>query len=199
MLRVLLSSLVVVLISACAREPLLRDHQQWRLWEKHQAQLLSLKDWKIQGRLGLYTPDEAWPGDVLWSQSGQGYDIRIIAPLGAGSMHIYSVEGGVMLEHSSEPVAQFSPDPEALIAQTFGWQLPVTSLRYWMTGIPSPQGAIEGELDLDEQGRLNSLRQSGWNIQFSKYKSVSGFELPARVQLEHKELSVKIVVRKWLI
>jgi len=198
-LRVSLLILMVALISACAREPLLRESQQLMAWKKHQSMLLALKDWKIQGRVGLYTPDEAWPGDILWSQSEQNYDMRIIAPLGAGTLHVYSVDGGVMLEHSSEPMAQFSPDPEAFIEQKFGWQLPLNSLRYWMTGVPSPQGKLSGTMDLDEQGRLKSLQQSGWNIQFSKYTDVSGYTLPAKVLLEHKDLSVKIVIRKWQI
>jgi outer membrane lipoprotein LolB len=190
---------MIALIGACAREPLLRDSVQLRAWKQHQSLLLQLKDWKIQGRVGLYTPDEAWPGDIHWSQSEQNYDMRIIAPLGAGSLHIYTVDGGVMLEHSSEPMAQFSADPEALIEQKFGWQLPVNSLRYWMTGVPSPHGKLSAEMDLDEKGRLISLQQSGWNIQFSNYKNVSGYELPAKVLLEHKDLSVKIVIRKWQI
>lgn len=199
MLRVFLFILMVSLISACARGPLLPDKQQRVDWQQHQDRLLALTDWNIQGRVGLYTPDEAWPGDIHWKQTGHDYDMRIIAPLGAGSLHIYSVEGGVMLEHSSEPMAQFSPDPEAYIEQKFGWQLPVNSLRYWMTGVPSPQGEIKGAMDLDDKGRLNSLQQSGWHIQFSKYKNVSGYDLPAKVMLEHKELSVKIVIRKWQI
>lgn len=199
MLRVFPIILVVVLASACSREPLVRDDLKFNAWKTRQAQLLQLVDWKIQGRVGIYTPDEAWPGDIHWSQSAKNYDMRIIAPLGAGSLRIYSVEGGVMLEHSSQPRAQFTADPEATIEQQFGWQLPLNSLRYWMTGVPSPQGTLPAGLALDERGRLLSLQQSGWTVHFSKYKNVSGIELPTKVLLEHQELSVKIVIRKWQI
>ncbi len=199
MIRIPFLFLLIALLAACARQPIVKEDVKQQIWQQHQQSLMDLKNWKIQGRVGLYTADEAWPGDLLWQQSAAQYDLRIIAPMGAGSLHIYSVEGGVMLEHSSNAQAHFTANPEALIQQEFGWILPMRNLRYWITGMPSPLENIQGKLDIDAQGRLNTLQQSGWNISFLSYTNMKGFELPQKVLLEHQDLSIKIVVRKWQI
>lgn len=199
MFRYLFPFLLIMLLGACARQPVVPEDSRQLAWEQHRSLVMNLKDWKIQGRVGLYTADEAWPGDLHWQQSDAQYDMRIIAPMGAGNLHVYSVEGGVMLEHSSNTQAHFTPDPEALIQQQFGWMLPMKNLRYWITGIPSPLVNIQGKLDLDAQGRLNSLKQSGWNISFLRYQELKGLALPQKVLLEHEDLSLKIVIRKWQI
>jgi outer membrane lipoprotein LolB len=191
--------LLVLLFSACSQPLQVPDSGPMQAWKSRQAALMNLTDWKLQGRVGLYTEQEAWPGDLHWQQSGAAYDMRIIAPLGVGNLHVYSVEGGVMLEHSSEPQAYFSSDPEVLIQKQYGWKLPISNLRYWMTGLPSPLSSLSGKLDLDEHGRLQSLQQSGWHISFQHYKKIAGYDLPTKVLLEHQDLSVKIVVRKWQV
>ena len=196
-----LSYLVVILmlVSACSQHRKLVNTTQLDAWEQHRQQISKLHDWKITGRVGLYTDDEAWPGEIHWRQFGEQYDMRIIASLGAGTMRVHSVEGGVVLEHSSNPAPHFSPDPEALLKQQLGWQLPIRHLRYWMAGLPSPLVSYTGPLDINTEGQLNSLKQSGWLIQYKRYVKTAGVSLPAKVLMEHPELSIKIVIRKWQI
>ena len=168
-------------------------------WEKHQQQVSALQNWDITGRVGLYTNDEAWPGDILWKQKSSQYDMRIIASLGAGNMRVYSVAGGVMLEHSSSPAPYFSSDPASLFKNQFGWTLPVKHLRYWMTGLPSPVVPTEGSLELASSGVISRFQQAGWTIQYQRYKKINGYDLPTKILFEHQDLSIKIVIRKWQI
>ncbi len=199
MSRLLFLLLLIPLFSACTPPMQVPDDVSLQAWKLRQSALMELKDWSLQGRVGLYTEQEAWPGDIHWQQTGTAYDMRIIAPLGSGNLRVYSVEGGVMLENSSEPQPYFSADPEAMIQKQYGWKLPIRNLRYWMTGLPSPLSSLSGKLDLDKLGRLQSLQQSGWQISFQRYKNIAGFDLPTKVLLEHKDLSVKIVIRKWQV
>ena len=173
--------------------------EQQQQWQRHQQQVLGLEKWQIQGRVGFYTEHEAWPGELNWQQNHQQYDVRIIASLGAGSIRIFTTEGGVMLENSSDPRPHFSPDPQALLKQQMGWDLPIDSLRYWVRGIPSPLEKDPGKWQLDASGRLANLQQAGWSIEFDRYKPNAGIVLPGKVLMEHKDLSVKIVIRKWQI
>lgn len=198
MKRLLYLASLLIFLNACSQQTIVSPYQQ-AAWDEHRHQLVQLQDWNITGRVGLYTNDEAWPGDILWKQVGSQYDMRIIAPLGAGTLRVHSVEGGVLLEHSSNPTPYFSAEPEALLKKQFGWEMPVRHLRYWMTGIPSPLIPISGPMDLNAQGYLNSLKQSGWLISFKRYKKIAGYTLPVKVLLEHQDLSIKIVIRKWQI
>jgi len=191
--------LLVVVISGCSKTPIVMTDQLQASWHAHRDNIKKLTDWSIQGKVGLYTPDEAWPGELQWQQNSDQYDVRIIAPLGAGTMRVFSVEGGVVLEHSSEAGQRFSPDPESLLQQQFGWNIPIRHLRYWMVGLPSPLASVKGEFQLDPQGRLQTLSQAGWTINFSRYKPSAGMMLPGKVLMEYEDLSVKVVVRKWQI
>lgn len=198
MIRFIVFSAMLLLLAACARQPVFQA-EALPAWEAHRMKMEQISDWQIEGRVGLYSENEAWPGDLLWQQKGNSYDIRLIAPVAAGNMHIYSVPDGVMFEHSADPEVRFTADPEALIRQTFGWQLPIADLRYWIKGIPSPKSRIAGQINVDEQGRLRELTQSGWKITYQKYVSQADKAMPKKVLLEQADLSIKIVIRKWQI
>jgi len=190
---------LLLLVSACSQHKPPVSQQQITAWEQHLQRTAKLQNWRITGRVGLYTEDEAWPGDLQWKQQGSQYDMRIIGSLGMGTMRVYSVEGGVVLENSSNPAPQFSARPEMLLKAQFGWEIPVRHLRYWMTGIPSPLVSVAGPMDINPDGYLNSLKQSGWLISFSRYKKTAGYVLPAKVLLEREDLAIKIVIRQWQI
>jgi len=168
-----------------------------KAWLQHKTTLLQLAKWTINGRVGVYTEDEAWPGDLIWKQNQKQYDLRIIAPLGAGNLHIYTVNGGVMLESSSNPKPYFSTDAESLLKKQFGWVLPLDNLRYWIRGIPHPGSPVSGVMEFDRQGYLRVLNQSGWKVSFARYKKTGQYQLPGKVLLEQKERSVKIIIRQW--
>lgn len=197
--RLSLLLLLVFIASACSQQKLVATSRQLDAWKARQALLAGLENWKIQGRVGIYTEDEAWPGDLQWTQSRQQYDIRIIGSLGAGTLQVVSVEGGVVLRSSSDASPHFSPDPESLLKNRFGWTLPIRNLRFWMRGVPSPLESLTGQPELDQAGRVKSMEQSGWKISYNGYRKVAGFELPVKILMEHKELSVKVVIRKWQI
>ena len=196
MTRCLVLFMMLLVLAACARQPVYQAEDS-AAWEAHRNNVDAINDWKIEGRIGLYSDNEAWPGDLHWLQTGKSYDIRLIAPVAAGSLHIYSVPNGVMFEQSSYQHAQFTSDPEGLIKKNFGWQLPIADLRYWIKGIPSPESAVTGMMDVDEQGRLRGLTQSGWKITYQRYIEQAGKTMPKKVLIEQEDLAVKIVIRKW--
>jgi outer membrane lipoprotein LolB len=186
-------------MAACSQVQPTSDPARQLNWERHQQQLLQLDHWQIRGRIGLYTENEAWPGELTWKQSRTDFDVRIIASLGAGSLRLYSRAGGVMLERSSEPQPYFAPDPQVLLKQQTGWDLPIDNLRYWVKGVPSPDAGPPTQSILDAEGRLQSLRQSGWLVSFQRYRQFGEYQLPVKVLLEKQDLSVKLVVRQWQI
>ena len=191
----ILTGLFAVVLSGCSQTRPVTV--QGEAWVQHKASILKLDTWTINGRVGVYTEDEAWPGDLIWKQKHKQYDLRIVAPLGAGNLHIYSVHGGVVLESSSSPRPYFSPNADALLKQQFGWVLPLDNLRYWIRGIPHPQSPISGQMEFDQQGHLMVLNQSGWKVSFSRYKKAGVYQLPRKVLLEQQDRSVKIIIRQW--
>jgi len=196
MTRATVLSLMLLLLAACARQAVYQAEIS-PAWEAHRQMMEAITGWKIKGRVGLYSDNEAWPGDLIWLQTGNSYDIRLIAPVAAGNLHIYSVPNGVMFEHSGDSQVHFTADPEAMIQQTFGWQLPIADLRYWIKGIPSPESSSKGVMTVDELGRLRELAQSGWKISYQNYTTQAGQSMPKKMLLEQADLSIKIFIRNW--
>jgi outer membrane lipoprotein LolB len=85
---------------------------------------------------------------------------------------------------------------ERLLAEQFGWQLPVEGLRYWAIGRVAP-GPVDS-ISHDEFGRLRELQQSGWTISYLRYQpDNSNLMLPGKVFLRRNGLEVRFVVDSW--
>lgn len=190
---------LVLLLTACAitsdRYPSSGSEQAWLA----RTQTLSALDsWSLTGRIAIQAEREAWNAAVRWSQQGNQYTINLSAPLGQG---VVQVEGDDKLATLRTADKQyFAEDGESLLRQRLGWSLPVDGLRYWAVGLPIPLIAAQ-ERQLDELGRLQSLRQSGWNIEFKRYTQVGNVELPDKIFLVKQDanpaLDVRLVVQRW--
>ena len=65
-----------------------------------------------------------------------------------------------------------------------------------MRGIPDPKIAIEG-LDLDDNGRLARLLQSGWQVEVQGYSRTAELELPMKLLMQHPRMRVRLAVERW--
>ena len=49
----------------------------------------------------------------------------------------------------------------------------------------------------DEQGRLASFEQLGWQVSYGQYRTVGERELPRRVTVERPGYRVRLVISEW--
>ncbi|MGD8514308.1 MAG: lipoprotein insertase outer membrane protein LolB [Granulosicoccaceae bacterium] len=191
----LLALLMAIILPACTvlpEQPVPADREAARL--AHRQALLTLETWMLNGRISIRHGEEAWHAGLYWHQIGDIYQIRIIAPLG---------QGGAQLDGSSHSVVLQTGDgvyradsAERLLAEQFGWQLPVEGLRYWAIGRVAP-GPVDS-ISHDEFGRLRELQQSGWTISYLRYQpDNSNLMLPGKVFLRRNGLEVRFVVDSW--
>ncbi len=102
-----------------------------------------------------------------------------------------------MLRTSKEE--RFAADaPEKLLREIAGWSMPVSGLRYWLLGVSDQDAAIDG-MQLDGGGRLESLRQGGWAIEYLGYDQVEGVQLPAKLYLQSSKISARIAINNWVL
>lgn len=189
----------VLLLAACAAPQKKSRMQNLSDWQVHQRQLEKLRSWNVQGRVSVATRDNGGQADIFWSQQdNQHYDIKMVAPFGSGTSYVQGRPQGVVLTTSSgEQFADRNAD--ALFQQVQGWNFPVSGLRYWLLGIPSPHSQFK-LLDLTENGQLAVLEQDGWRIEMRRYQQVNQFSLPKKVFItreDDEELDVRMVIRKW--
>ena len=166
-------------------------------WQANREKIIKLDKWKLKGRIALSMERQAWSASLQWVQERQNYQLRIIAPLGQGSIELEGDGHGVTMQVSKDEVLHANT-PESLLRKSFGWSVPVSGLMYWIRGIPAPDKRIK-KLYLDDKGRVSEMEQSGWLVTYSGYYSQGSVDLPRKIVMENGGLKLRLVIRNWVI
>ena len=163
-------------------------------WKAHKAHISEIDGWQISGKIGIQAPQDSGSGTLFWLQRQGYFDIRLSGPLGRGATRLTGRPDAVALEVAGQ--GRFEAEsPEALVESQLGWQLPVSHLLYWVRGLPAPDS--RSRIALDPNGRLASLQQDGWDVQYLGYTEEDGYTLPNRIKLAGRDLKITLVVKDW--
>ena len=194
-MRILSTGLLLVLLAGCAAAPLPPPTMPAeQAWLQRETELRLLESWTLSGRLAISNGDEAWNASLYWSQHPEGYEISVVAPLGGGSLQLRGGAEGVVLQTSDDGLYQ-AQDPDALILEVLGLQIPVSGLRYWVLGMP--QSGVARTISLDPWGRLAELQQADWRVEFLRYRETNGGSLPDKLFMRNEHFEVRLVISDW--
>lgn len=202
--RAFLVSFSSILCLSCAA-PLPRpsaDHLQ-QLWQTRESALLPIQHWELRGRLAVHAAERGGQASLTWKRAAAQHSIRLNGPLGRGVVRITQDETGAQLQDAEQRVFHAASAEELLYHYT-GWRLPLTNLNYWVRGVPVPD--LPAIRELDDTGRLKTLRQQGWEVQYQEYVRFEDHELPNRLtltyapdqaSLELPAMEVRLVIDLW--
>jgi outer membrane lipoprotein LolB len=181
---------VALLIGGCALVNFRPGHSQ-AAWEARQALLTQIDRFNLRARVsaGLLAPT----GNLVWRQNKDDFDLRIAGPLGMGAMSIRGGKGRVEVQTSRERLT--GTDPEQLLHERLGWEFPVMHLRSWVLGLPAP--GSKADIELDDEGRIETLEQDGWKLSYDDYVHGSRVDLPRKLVLSNPDVKIKVVVDEW--
>lgn len=163
-------------------------------WGSRVQTLSGIQSWDLKGAIAIRQADNSGTASLQWKQQGQNYHIAMFGPLGSNSFELTGRPGNVELAQANGKRAN-ARSPEELLAKETGWRLPVSSLYYWIRGIPVP--GTSADKHLDSYNHLIELRQLGWIIQYPRYTSVRQIDIPDKIFLTNPQLNVKIAVSQW--
>ncbi len=166
-----------------------------KAWREREQQLADVRNWSAVGRVAVRSEDEAWNVSMHWKQRGDAYRIRFRAPFGQGLMELSGGPAGVVMRTSDNRIIS-AKNPDDLLFDAVGWRVPLGGLRYWILGRTDVAASVT-ERSLDVAGRLQRLQQSGWDVEYLRYKQVGPVELPTKVFVENDRLAARIVVSRW--
>jgi outer membrane lipoprotein LolB len=201
--RTALTLALVLFAGACASvpdRPPAADRDA--AWSARRRQLETRIHWAMQGRVALRTRDEGWQASLAWTREADRHEIDLSGPLGSGRLRLSHDRNGAQLRDSANKVLR-AADAEQLLMQATGWRLPVDGLNFWVLGLPAPGNT--GAQDIDAWGRLKTLRQSGWDIEFLGYVPCGDTELPSKLFMHREQLDsagsetleVRLVIDRW--
>ena len=187
--------LVLLLLNACTgvpvKEPVSDNKAAYR---DRAAKLVTIPEWGLVGRISLDDGDHGGSGRLQWDVRSDSSELDFHGAMGRGAWHLQIGPEGAVLKEANG-VEQTASAVNDLIQARMGWPIPVDALQWWVRGLAAP-GAIEDE-ELDSEGLLVKLEQFGWSVDFSRYDSVAGMELPKRLNATRDNYRVKLAISRW--
>lgn len=186
---------VVATLTGCqsfAPEPAVRSDAASQAWQARQAQLQQLQSWTLTGRaasgggFGL-------KGSLRWVQRDDRFTLNVRGPFGIGAAQLRGTPARVEVRSGKQ--TWVTNEPEELLLQEFGWTLPVRALRYWAIGLPAP--GAPADFSLDAKGRITSLMQAGWTVEYADYTAAPLIELPGTLKAAQGETTLKLSIDRW--
>lgn len=148
----------------------------------------------INGRIAVLTQTKGFSGGLRWHHHPEGDFLEFYSPLGTQIGSISKDEDGVTLTTSDHHTVQ-AQDIETLTQTTMGWSLPMQGLPDWVLGRPASSEAQI--LKQDAAGRIQHMREAGWDIQYPAYMETEEVALPGKITMKSEKLDLKLVIENW--
>jgi outer membrane lipoprotein LolB len=163
-------------------------------WNERRTALQGQEHFEAKGRVAVAAGSEGFNARIRWEQEGVRSLVALDGPLGVGGVRVAS-DGDTFSISTTDGQQLDSEAARAELTSRLGFDPPLSSLRFWILGVPDPsQPASE---TLDEQQRLAALEQNGWRIDYANYKPVAGRWLPERLTLRRGDVRVRLIVDRW--
>jgi outer membrane lipoprotein LolB len=163
-------------------------------WETRRAALQGRAHFAIKGRVAIAAAQEGFTASIRWVQNGAQSQVGLDGPLGVGGVRVTS-DGTTMSVVNARGERLDSDAARAELKTRLGFDAPLSSLRYWILGVPDPSGPADEVLDVER--RLTALQQNGWQIEYADYVVVQGEWLPGRMTLRFADVRVRLIVDHW--
>jgi outer membrane lipoprotein LolB len=147
-------------------------------------------EFDLTGRLAARYGNEAFSGNLAWRHARSADEMLITSSLGAGVARIVR-DGNSVILTTAEPREFRASDAEALTEEVLGFRLPLAGLADWVRARASDPGLAKTERGAE--GRLRSLEERGWKIEYLEYQG----ELPSRLRLTYQDIELRLAISQW--
>jgi len=194
-LRRFATAVLICTLAACTTVPQGPAGQAGvKAFQARSGQLDGIASWGLAARISLDDGDQGGSGKLQWDVEPGLSELDFHGALGQGAWRL-RVNPGLARLQLADGTEQTAPGVGALIRDQIGWPVPLDALQWWVRGLAAP-GPVENRI-LDTQGLLVSLRQFGWNVEYSRYDSFAGVQMPVRLDAKRDNYRVKLAISRW--
>lgn len=147
-------------------------------------------EFELTGRIAARYRDEASSGTLAWRHRARGDDVLLSSPLGQGLARI-TRDGEAVTLVTGDGKRYTAADAETLTEQVLGFRLPLRGLADWVRARPATDAPAQAEYAQD--GRLLSLEQRGWRIEYTSYEGAR----PKVLKLNYPGLELRLAISEW--
>lgn len=189
---------IALALASCATPPRVDGSpsraEREALYSEHLDAVSAAQGWTLVARIAVSSGKDGGSGRLDWQSGPESDSLQFHGTLGRGAWRLHADADGAVLELANGDVFQ-AADVSALIRDYSDWPIPVESLRWWVRGLAVPD--VEGSKLLDENGRMATLSQQQWRIEYKRYEDFDGIVLPVRLEARQDDLIVKFAMRDW--
>ena len=160
--------------------------------EAREAALAARARWTLEARIGV-SGENGGSGDLTWRQEGTAYTFSVRAVTGK-TLRLSGDEGRAVLE-GVDPQPDTGSDPERLLRERLGADVPFAALRWWVLGLRVPGAAAQ--LQFNEQNLPAVIEQDGWTVEYLDWFTDRTPALPKKVFAARGKAHVRIAVQAW--
>lgn len=165
--------------------------------QAREATLAAHPDWTLEGRVALSNQGRGGSGRIEWRQRGTAFDVALSAPITRQGWRLAGDHGHARID-GLDGGPREGKDPDALLREATGWDVPIAALASWVRGARAPSGS-EARLQFGADGHLQALQQDGWHLEFSDWQLQTALDvvLPMRINATRDSARVRLVVDAW--
>jgi outer membrane lipoprotein LolB len=190
-------ALLVCLAAVCACAPVRTRQTPESLATQaaREAQLAGRTRWALSAHIFVSDGgDNSGSGDLDWKQAGEHYDFILRAP--TGKTWKLSGDAGHAVLEGVDPQPISGSDPERLLRERLGWEVPVADLSAWVRGMRRPPEQ-RSALQFNAQDLPAVLDQDGWRIEYRDWFADRTPPVPRKVFASRGEARVKMSIDSW--
>lgn len=189
--RLLLVIISSISLFSCSSTPEVISPDKY----EHVSQIQSFE---AKGKVAIFTPDKRESVNFHWQQDKNKYQIRFTTFLGLEVAYLEGDHQNLTIKADGREFK--STEPEVLLKEVVGWQIPLKHLSHWLIG--NPRGVVmskhEGsELAKKVLARISS--QQEWMITYDHYLPIHKLHLPDKINLKQYQYKINMSINQWII
>ena len=209
----LISLFALVLLTSCTTIQTTSipqsEKERQQKWQKIQLQNSEITRWALKGKIGVKTGKKGGSATLRWYHLPGQQDIELYGPFGGGRVKIKTTHESARLRDTKGKVIEGKTAKEVLYKR-LGWHVPFDELIMWSRGLPNEDAK---KIEIDHLGRLKSLQQGIWQVEYQEYRNIENLTLPRKLIITSlpgkieiydddgnylgDELNVKIIIKDW--
>ena len=193
--RLALTGLFIALLAACAPVRVKQNAatpEALAAQDAREAALSGKSRWTLEARIAV-SGENGGAGDLVWRQDGDAYSFSVRGANGKTLRLSGDADRAILEGVDAQP--DTGSDPQALLRQRLGTEVPFTALRRWALGL-----RVAGEpaqVQFDPQDLPAQLVQSGWTVEYLDWFSDRTPALPKKVFATRGKDKVKLMIQSW--
>lgn len=193
-LRLLAAAFLLLALAACAPVRTRGTPEQIAAQSSREQQVSAQTQWSLDAHFAVSDGHDGGSGSLTWQEKGTDFLLVLRAPVTGKTVRLQGGVGGAVLSGLRDlPIR--GDDAQSLLADEFGWHMPIEQLTYWVRGLRAP--GSPASVRYGDNGLPATLAQDGWQVEYRDWYTDRRPQLPRKVYASKLPYSVRVLIESW--